>query len=271
MKKFVLFFSTIALVFSSCSKGEDVQAENPILDTNSILIKKNIETVPNTISGNHVSTTNYFYIGNKIDKYISTSVNKMGSSTHTYQYTYSGDLITSIVHTIASFPDDNDTRLFTYDVNNRLSIYVQKHLLDGIQYARKKVFTYNTDGTVSEKDYSGNFTTQNTPSAVYYKYYIQNGDVVKKETYSNTDDVLLNTSTYTYDSKNNPFVNIIGYNKIFLADDDVNKGIHNMLTGDTPNSQYLSTFDYNTNNFPTKEYYRDPSNNTVTGTNEFFY
>ena len=60
--------------------------------------------------------------------------------------------------------------------------------------------------------------------------------------------------TYTYDTKNNPFMNVTGFDKIGFIDSEANSLHHNTLTDTynnfSGNTIYTSTYTYNSLNFP---------------------
>lgn len=270
MKKLIFISIISSFIIVSCSKSEipensnsSTAVENSIVDPN-VLLRKTIET---TLSSGNTYTTNYYYVGKKIDKLVQTSGSGVSK---TYTYTYLGDLIDKIVEVNNSTSAITSKESFIYDSNNRLITDVYITYSGSMQFGYKYVYTYNSDGTVNVKTYTGDATSQTTPTAGYKKFYFQNGEVVKEESYSDSS-ALTSTTTYTYDTKNDPLVNVVGMDKFSLNKGIVSSVKHNQLTAIGTFVQDLSTFDYGTNNFPTKEYIKNPSTNTATGTEEFFY
>ena len=138
---------------------------------------------------------------------------------------------------------------------------------------RKDILTYNSDGTVLVTSYSGNYTTQTTLEGKN-KVYFTDGEVSKDE-YFNPAGILLKTVTYSdFDGKNNPFKNILGFNKISFFDDftpGISQNYSKVTTkfGSEPASieTYIST--YNSNNYPITEIYKQDGE--TVSTSQYFY
>lgn len=249
MKKLILVFSAVALIFSSCSSDADslpviVPLADSVVDVNGILLKRDVYTY-NSVS----KETNYTYTGNKL--------NRITYYDGDYDvYIYTGDLITEIRYYNAAntliYSDD-----FHYNSSNKLIGYND---LGAGQY--EESYVYNSDGTISFNN-SGN-------SGVLT---FQNGEVVRRT--ENLSGGGIDQRTYTYDGTNSPFKNIIGLDKIAFTVPFIEYGsFHNQLsflftsTGNPTDSQ-SSTYTFNSNNFPTIR--TDTGANPSVSTTQYFY
>ena len=231
MKKITIVFSALILILTSCSSDDENNSNE-----NLILLKKSISTS----STGTVSTTDYLYDGNKI---VSATTNSTKIN-----YFYTNDLITKIeVSDLSQVV--NNRFLFTYDNSQRL---IQKLSLSfSDQNGVKEILEYNSDGSVSFNSYSGNLISQ-TELFQTGKYFFNNtNQMIKKEIYSGNGIL---TTTYDYDSKNNPFKNVL--NMIYFIDFLSNK--FNVVASETSMSGVVQSsgntqYSYNSSNFPTTE------------------
>jgi hypothetical protein len=229
MKKLILVFSAVALIFFSCSSDADslpaiVPLVDSVVDVNGVLLKKEIITY-NSLT----NEINYTYTGNKLNRITYPHGN--------YEvYIYTGDLITEIryfdVGNTLSFTED-----FHYNSSNKL--IGCNDLGSGVY---EESYVHNSDGTISFND-SGD-------SGVIY---FQNGEIVRiTKNFSGG----VSERTYTYDGMNSPFKNVIGFDKIAFTIPFVDYGIfHNLLSFHFTNTGYsteniTSTYTFNSNNFP---------------------
>lgn len=257
MKKLIFAFSALSLVFVSCSSDADplpvIEPVDTTGSTSSILIKKRIHTEP----GSPPETYNYIYNGNKLLKI----TDGFGES----NITYSGNLITKVEHfdnTLILEESDH----FTYNSSNKMIANVSKHVISDTGY--KEIYLYNSDGTITANKYQGNATTQTTFTGSY-KLFLQNNEVVKCEEYNSTGS-LFNTINYTYDGKNNPFKNIIGWSNVSFTKDRLGGIFQNVVTEVSNFNNFNNTYTYNSSNFPTLETTKDNSNVTQS-TTQYFY
>lgn len=230
MKNFALTFSALFMILMSCSSDSSSSSSE-------ILLKNEIVTDPSDGSS---YTMTYTYNGTNLTK---ISYDDDGSYDKFY---YTGDLITKI-----EFFDDTDflegKTTYTYNSDNKLTSYVSLDYLsdDG----EREVYTYNTNGTVSGVSYYGDLVTQTTPSSTR-TITLSNGEVISEVSTSGS-----NSFTYTYDTKNHPYKNIKGFDKIGAYSDSDNLGVnHNLLTrvqtsGTFTNTQNYS-YTYNSDNYP---------------------
>ena len=257
MKKLFYFLSVSAFIFTSCSSDDDSSTPTPT-PSSSVLVKKEIETYSDGTS----TTYNYTYNGNKIVKISDTD----GSVSN---FTYTGDLITKV----ETFEDDLLAYRETYQYNsaNKLTKYVDLEIESG--YANRILYTHNADGSISYTSYvddpdgESNFYMDGIyTSSSYLENVIPGGSLPN---YSET-------FTSTYDDKNNPYKNILGYGNMNFADTREGYSLNNnavmiMKTNSQNNSNITSsasTFTYNAANYPITE---TEVNDNETTTTQFFY
>lgn len=234
MKKVILGFSALLLILSSCSPSSDSSSSSSTLKLHQQII---------TGSGADDNTETYTYNGDKLVR-IDNSVD--GSYTKVY---YTGDLVTK-------FEDYDNTdflfgkSIYTYNAENKLASYISSDFDQDT--AEKEVFTYNTNGTISSSYYYGDSATT-VPTDLVTTRVITLLDGEVHTVVSTGDDN--STYTYTYDSKNNPYKNILGFDKLGGYADGENLGImHNIVTETHVNAGVTSTdnyaYTYNSSDFP---------------------
>lgn len=254
MKKLILLFSAVSLIFSSCSSDADgLPVYTPVVDVNTILVKKRIYTD----TGSPAETFYYSYSGTKIMKID----DDFGHS----EFTYTGDLITMIQH----YDETNHlvaSEHFTYNSSNKLLTNIYKDFENSLGF--KETYIYNSDGTVSVSKYEGSETSQTTYVG-YYKMFISNNEVVKEENYDSIG-ALVKTNTYTYDGKNNPFKNITGWAPLQYSASQMSGVFQNVVQNNDDFENFTNTYTYNSNNFPITETEKDASN-AVQGKTQYFY
>jgi len=165
---------------------------------------------------------------------------KSTSSNGNYEtYTYTGDLITQVKNYNSS-DVLAETETFTYDANNQLITYVRVQL--AADTGVKVNFAYNSNGTISTTTYYGTASSQPTLSGTG-DVVISGGEVVMQSSSGSMH-------TYTYDTKNNPFKNVTGFDKIMMI--GATGGVrHNVLTDtDTAGYVYTTAYTYNGMDFP---------------------
>ncbi|WP_125722508.1 membrane lipoprotein lipid attachment site-containing protein [Flavobacterium ustbae] len=229
MKKILCLFGALTLLLTSCSSDESPSNGS----TDSVFLKKTISTYSD---GSKV-TTNYTYNGNKIVSIIDDS-----GESNAY-YTYTGDLITKLEYKLPGGTVEQ-VNTYAYSTDGKLTTFVR--IDPEMDWGNKEVYTYNTDGTVTVKEYIGDATTQTTLNSTGTVKF-SNGEVVEmiNDTHS--------SHTYTYDTKNNPLKNVAGWNKINFTDAEANDVLHNMLTDKAEGELWYSyTYTYNDANYPVK-------------------
>jgi len=245
MKKILCLFGALTLLLTSCSSDDNESNDN----TDAVLLKKTIITD----SEGDAVTSIYTYDGNKIVSIVDDS-----GDVNEY-YTYTGNLITKLEY---RFPDGSidQVNTYTYNAEGKLVTFVRTQT----NYVHKEVFTYNADGTVTAKSYSGDSESELMEGTVNTIKFV-NGEVseIISPDASNEEHV------YTYDTKNNPMKNVIGMDKIAFIDGEGNGVKFNILTDTSEDELWTnSTFTYNDNGYPTKEV--DTGTDSL-GNTEFFY
>lgn len=235
MKKIFYLFTASLLVMTSCSNDDK---EDTAIN-NSVLVKKAIMK-----DGTSSDFFEYSYNGNKL-----TRISPSFSNNAFIDFTYNGDLING-----SKRYDENKVLLFEmiyeYDSKQRL---ISEKLLSKFYYSgNKRVFVYNSDGTIGYTEFTGDLINQDIIVITGKVWLNDQGETIKVEEYK--DNVLFSKTEYTYDDKNNIFKNILGYNKINLLG-DLGK-IHNILTCKKYNSSdvlaygYSNKYSYNSANYP---------------------
>ena len=248
MKKILFLFSALTFALTSCSGDED-SSGSPASDL--VLLKKTITTD----SDGEKITTIYKYDGNKI-------VSMVDGGEFNLYYTYTGDLITKIEY---KYPNGEIEQINTYSYNadGKLSTFIRVDPKEN--WGNKEVYTYNANGTVTAVSYSGDSKTQTLKGDTAVIKFV-NGEV--SEIISEEGSA---GHQYTYDSKNNPLKNVIGFDKIAFEDGEADGIKHNMLTDKDIDEDDLwrnSTYTYNTDGYPIKEV---DAGSDLPGTTEFFY
>lgn len=228
MKKILCLFGALALSLTSCSSDDSSGSSD------SVLLKKIVLT---SADGDGTSTVNYKYDGNKIVS--------ITDETGSMNYTYTGDVITKLEF---KHPDGivEQINTFTYNAEGKLATFLRVEYENDVLTGHKEVFTYNADGTISVKSYTGNETTQTNPSGTATIKFV-NGDV---------SEIISSNSPnhkYVYDGKNNPAKNILGWSKIAFVEGEGNGVFQNELS-DTSDGDVLSTYKYTYNDagYPVK-------------------
>ncbi|WP_223678718.1 hypothetical protein [Flavobacterium hibisci] len=245
MKKILFLFGALAFALTSCSSDDDSSGSSDL-----VLLKKEIST---DSDGDKV-ITNYAYDGNKIVK-----ITVDGSTDGVY-FTYTGNLITKM-----EFKYDGDVEQinkYEYDSNNLLISFVMTEPLE--EYGFKEVYKYETDGSITVTTFRGDDVAQTTANGTR-KITFTAGEITK---ITSTDSP---SRSYTYDDKNNPFKNILGYDKISFVEGEASGIVHNIVSEkDLDNNEVTSSyvFTYNAANYPTKV---TESEEGETATVEYFY
>ena len=244
MKKLLYLFSAIALTLASCSSEDD---SNNISD---VLVTKIIETYED----NSTYTTEYVYSGTKL-------VSSTDSDGEYQLFTYTGNLITKIEYFLSDDTLDQ-VETYTYDSSDRLISFVRVFPTD-TDWGNKETYTYNTNGTIFVNYYSGDYNSQTNLDQTGVITFL-NGEISQIATSDgNTDD-------YTYDNKNNPFKNVLGYNKIYFTDALTDGVVNNIvtMTSSSTGGSYVNTNTYNSNDFILTS---ESVSSVETISSEFFY
>jgi hypothetical protein len=225
MKKLILCLGFAAITLTSCSSDSD-SSNN---DSDEVLVK---EIVYTSITDDYTETVEFTYNGTKIIK----GTYDDGSEDI---YTYQGDLITKIE--MIADGDVLYTETFSYDSSDRLTQYVSQ---EG-SFIDQETFAYNNDGTVTSTSGTGG-------GAFVRTLHFMNDELVKI-----VESGIGRVYNYTYDSKNSPFRNVTGYDKIahVVHGDHEFFGSHQNISTiheATEDIDYMTnTMTYNSNNYPT--------------------
>lgn len=241
MKNLILL-SSLILIFTSCSSSNDditdTPKEIPVLPTKIINSSSGLSSVK--YSDNKITEITYtdsrqvyYYTGNLISKI--TDYDSKGVIEGTTTFVYSNDQLTGV-----SYVEGSSSSVYTYSYLNATTVNcvrTRKTNSQGGSYNIQDEFTYTLNG--------GNIV------AVTDTYYLNN---VKAGTLS---------ETYTYDTKNNAFKNVAGWDKISLFTFDFNvmyaSGTNTVLTRNQTNNQIgqpvskysvVNTVNYSTSNYP---------------------
>lgn len=230
MKKFLYVLSATLLALTSCSKDEN-SSSNPATSNpnSSILVKYIIRTYPN----NDIETIVYKYDGNKLVN--ETTVN----NGDVISYIYVGNVIVKIERRSANGTFEHSTE---YNYANGKVATCSFKFSGGIYTPNyTKSYTYNSNGTVSYKISNGRSGLLT----------IVNGNIVKDEQFD-SNGALNRTETFEYDTKNNPFKNIIGLNLLLDTENYYNGNmlsVNNRIKDNDGDYYKDATFKYDKNNF----------------------
>lgn len=231
-----------ALVLNSCDSSSDDDGGSAGV----VLLKKTIETD----SEGNVVTSIASYNGAKIDKITATG-------DFLIDFTYTGDLITKEEYSQGGevFQINN----YTY-TDGKIATFTRIEPLDDLGY--KEVFTHNNDGTISVAVFIGDAASQTMANGTS-TITIANGEVTSITTSGFGVD-----HTYTYDTKNHPFKNVIGYAKISYVDGEASGMLKNITLDESDFGDVSTTYTYFANQYPETAVENDGGDETTT---EFFY
>lgn len=236
MKKLLYLFVASLLAFTSCSK-DDNNSSDP---ASSILVKKRIY-----VGNDGVSTSeDIIYNGNKI-------VSITGQDGSVFKYTYTGELITKTEESDTKGVVDYTTE-YSY-ASGKLVASIEKNKDTKFYYKTK--YTYNADGTVSYEQFR---VTVATGAEEEYgatgKYTFKGGNLTKLEVFYYGSEML---HVYEYDTKNNPFKNVIGISLLLDDETAVNNVVKETFTSGSGANIHTNittyTYKYNANNYPTEK------------------
>jgi hypothetical protein len=229
-----LIFSALAAVFYSCSKDKDANVK---------LLKQLVEI---DADGTSV-TTDYSYNGNEIKS--------IDGAKQRTDFSYMDGLITKII---------------VLDKTNQVVTTTEYSYLRGQLVSAKSVDNYiinympNSDGSIAYEKFSINSGGEEVK--IYHGVlFFENKNLSKDErTFDNAPSGV--TVTYSidfeYDSKNNPFYSILGYEKLLEHDDFIsaNNSLITVVTNSSAQNDqiissanfYKSTFKYDEDGYPTE-------------------
>jgi len=238
MKKIFYLLSISMLLLQGCSS--DSGSNN---NTSKYILCKTIKFNESDASNIRNYRTEFTYVGNKFNER-KDYYNDVLTSKRVYVYT--GNLITEE----KKYDENNilvQNKTYTYNGSGQLiSILNIDNNNNNVWVGYKSNFVYNQNGTITELSYSGDVNTQNTLDETT-TYTLQNNILVSQITIGGT---YTTSYSFTYDTKNSPFKNVIGFNN-FIANQE-----HNLLQtiqSDGVNSPIIEDFQYiyNSDGYPT--------------------
>ncbi len=271
MKKLLSLFVFSTLFLTSCAPSDS----SPVTE-NTMLLKQ----VTIAVEGDGSQTFNFTYNGMKIVK-----VQGEGLQPELKRYFYTGNLITKIQHSNFGGPVVEE-ETFAYNASGQLITYFCKEPTEN--WAERSDFVYNADNTITRTTYDGSLASQTELESTYV-LHLSNGEITEVDVNPGSTNI---TFTYAYDTKNNPFRNVIGYDKIYFAlktdelrDENVYASgmSHNFLSirqmdsmGEITRTKTVANT-YNSFNFPSTSIntiqwdIMTPPNNSSTVTTQFIY
>ncbi len=233
-KIFFLIF-TITLVLSSCANDVD--------DKGKVFVKI-IESTENNIS----ETSVFKYNGNHI---VSAE-----NSKQKIDYTYKEGFITKIL----IFDKENET---TVVLEYKYSKGKLVQLTSSEDY--KIYYTHNTDGTVSFEKFKR--ISEGEDERVYHGVlYFKKKNLIKKEIsfdIVDEDQVITSKIEFSYDTYNNPYNSILGYEKLLDKGAAVSKNNVMMTVAETTvvdgdqtissAKMYTTSYKYDSDNYPIEQ------------------
>ena len=235
MKNLFYLLSISMLIIQGCSSDSD----NNVNVNNDLLVKK---IVINDVLNNFNGSRNFTYDGNKIKRILDSS----NSDNRETIYTYNNDLITSIVCNYYFTGQPPSTIVATLEYDNSQRLIKVTELRNGSNH-EKYLYSYNNDGSITGNVYIG--INLNQLAETSNTILNSNNDIIR-QSYGNTID------NYSYDSKNNPFKNILGYKNIHLYQSFIGGGgvYHNVIKRNTNESgnfiDIIFNYTYNSLNYP---------------------
>ncbi|WP_313804290.1 hypothetical protein [Flavobacterium sp.] len=227
-------------VFASCSLDDDFEMTDTDASKMSVnaLLVRSIATISER-DGTMI-TDDYQYNGSKLLKINSSDGREI-------VYTYAGDLIIR-----KDFFQDNilnSKEIFEYNRQYQLIKYKRQNASGVTTY--NAIYTNNTDGTVSVKGYSGGTTNQSS-QILDRKVFTSGIRVNKVENYTTQNgSPATQVFNYSYDTKNSPFKNITGFDKLAYYDITVNSNYYNVQSVTRGTTEVESVqYTYNGENYP---------------------
>ncbi|MGV9003484.1 hypothetical protein [Flavobacterium sp.] len=226
MKNNVFFFALSALILSACSSN-DSGGNN----TTEILVKTLVIDAVNPADID--SNLSFTYDGIKL-------LTVKDNNVVIQEYLYTGDKLTRInsfeddIYILFEYTGGVLTRFTEFDTANDEAV---KHL---ITYSGSNYTTTTYSGDLSTQDFLEN-TIVTT---------ISNGNVIQEDETSNGNT---STTTFTHDTKNNPFKNISNFNVFQHLDSDLDGSNNNITIVNYSGYSNTVTYVYNAENYPTSE------------------
>jgi Family of unknown function (DUF6252) len=231
------------------TNGEFLNLPYTAVNPNATVLVKKITV---TDADNTVGTIEYFYTeDNKMDYTIDGDGNRT-------DYIYNGNLLKEENTYLGTSTTLIEKSTYAYNASSKLETYVNIDLV--VDEGTKITYTHNSDGTIDYQEYSGDSSSQDVVGS--------SGTLsITRHIENYTDPFTLESQVYTgeftYDDKNNPFKNVIGYNKVYFADSGESLNFANNITKYTDqidaNPSYIvetMTYTYDSDNYPTQIVHR---------------
>ena len=265
MKNIFYVFVVLNLLFTSCSDNETTAKDNLILP------KTITVTFPDFPQDNSKST--YTYDGNKI-------VNIIDARTKTI-FTYEGNLIVKQeVYNIELLGLETLKNRVVYEYeNNKLKTRVFTSNFDSSHpngdYIRKEVYIYKPDGVISYSQIDVNVLTKFETKRGDVNLTYKSGNLIQYEEINIDPKIPITVFTFEYDNKNNPLINILGFDLLYYDGFPYSKNNDIKTTRKDssafPPAVYNSTFTYNIENYPTKYISYTSDGKTIEYVTEYTY
>lgn len=254
MKRILYVLSVGFLALTSCSKDDNMPNKQDSSKPAPVLVQR--ETY---IVGDKVTNTRISYEGNKIS-------NSISSGERVFKFTYTEDFITKS----ESFDKNGkleSTTEYTYE-KGKLVTKIRKEGAESDFYYKTQ-YTHNGSTQIGFKNFIVTAATQEEEeygSAGKYTYI--NGNLVNIESSLDGKDSI---TTFEYDTNNNPYINIKGYNLLVGENTSNFNNIvkRTYILKETISEPRLTTYvyKYNTKNYPTEltiSYHAEDSVSTET-------
>lgn len=243
MKKTFYLVAFVAMFLNGCSSSDSSSSS-----TSGALVKTLFTDNVNPADQDY--NLLFTYSGNKLLNVKSTGV-------LVEEYIYTGDKLTRI-----NYPDANTYILIEY-TGSQVSKFTEFDPTLGEAVKHLVTFSGSNFTTTS---YSGDLTTQALLEGTVVST-VQNGNIVQRE---KTHAGITSTTTYVYDTKNNPFKNIANYDVIKILLGDLDGSSNNVTVVNYQGNTKTLNYVYNADNYPTTEQTFDNSS-TLSETTTYTY
>lgn len=244
MKKIFAMAAIALFIMTSCS-NDSSSSNNNNNNTDAVLLKKIVDTDED---GTYTST--FTYNGTKLNR-----IDNSDGSYEVYSYTDEGlgGLTYDLILSVKSYDSDNEVTeevSYLYNTENKLAQATWLYYGGSNLEAQTIKYTHNSDNTITWEDYGAT------------SHVIESGKIYQNKFETNAAafdpwPAHINTSTYTYDGKNNPWKNITGYDKIYFAgteegltwSQNITSEVYSNTLGVNQNYS-TTTYTYNSDNYP---------------------
>jgi Family of unknown function (DUF6252) len=238
-------------VFTNGSLNSLPYTTAPVVDPNATVLVKKITI---TDADNTVGSITYFYSGDKLNY----SIDEDGNKTN---FLYQGNLLMEEDTYVGTSTTLMEKTTYAYNNSSKLITYVNVDML--ADTGSRITYTHNSNGTIDYQEYIGN---QDVQDELYSSGTLTSTSHIENATNPITQEPQVFTGGFTFDTKNNPFKNIIGFDKIYFADSDMALNFANnvlehtdQIDSDAPYVLETLTYTYNTSNYPTQIVHRGQS------------